>query len=79
MSFLKYLCLKYEIRKDERFLIKKGIEKAKNNNLELILGNEKLTLENSKGQLLPKEIIALVADDYPEVTKRYFENLERLD
>lgn len=87
-SKLKYFYLRFMIEKDKNFLIKEGIKKAKKNSLELQIGDETLTLANPKGKIsLPtnegrtdvREIMALVAGDYPEITKRYLANLDKLD
>jgi|AntAceMinimDraft_17_1070374.scaffolds.fasta_scaffold38969_3 hypothetical protein len=87
MKIVNKLCLKYKIRKDEKFLLKKGFEKTKERGLEIIVGNERLGLENPKGEIkLPtnngrtdiRKIIALIADDYPEITKRYLSYTKKL-
>ncbi len=85
----KYFLVKYQVKKDKNFLIREGIRKSKEEGLEIKLDDrEILTLKNRKGSLyLPEEgkdvdvrkLIALVADDYPERTKRYLANRERLD
>lgn len=84
----KYFVAKFMLRIDRNFLIREGIRKAKEQGLEIKLGDrEILTLKNKKGSLyLPEEekdvdaiqLIALVADDYPKRTKRYIVNIEKL-
>ena len=83
-----YFITKFLVKKDQNFLIREGIRKAKEQGLEIQLGDrEILTLDNSMGRIdLPhygkgvdvRELIALVADAYPERTKRYLANRKRL-
>lgn len=85
---LKYLITKYFIKRDKNFLIREGIKKAKEQGLEIQLSDDDVfTLKDVKGHIyLPsenggvdvRELIALVADAYPERTKRYLANRERL-
>ena len=85
---LKYFFVKRQIKKDENFLIREGIRKAKEQRLEIKLGDEILSLENKKGIIdLPsyggsfdtRKLIALVADDYARIVKKYLCNKKRLD
>lgn len=83
MKSLKHYYFKWKVDRDKSFLEKKGIEKAKENKLELNIGGELLKLDKPKDKLeIPyfgngvdtRELIALVADDYPKITKRYISN-----
>jgi hypothetical protein len=86
----KYFYLKWRVKKDQRFLLSEGLRKAAAQGLELHIGdNEYLNVEGkeSSGQLRVREyeegpdireIIALVADDFPKVTRRYLDNREKL-
>ncbi len=83
-----YLVAKVMVGIDERFLLKKGIERAREQRLEINLGGEcTLTTDNNRGSInLPsheggvdvRELIALIADDYPKKTIRYLSNRKRL-
>jgi len=39
----------------------------------------KISLPTSEDRTDAREIVALVADDYPEITKRYLANMEKLE
>lgn len=74
--------------KNIKFLIRKGVKKAKEKGLELIIGDEVMRLDNPQGELnIPttedrvdaREIVALVADDYPGITTRYLANMDKLE
>lgn len=83
-----YFITKYLVKKDQDFLIREGIRKAREQGLEIELGNHGvLTLRDNRGKIYMsqeeggvdvRELIALVADAYPERTKRYLANRERL-
>jgi hypothetical protein len=85
---LKYWLLKWEIHRDETFLLEKAILKAKSKGLEINVGTQFIcTLEETKGRIyLPpaeggvdlKNLLALIVDDYPEVIIRWFNNSEKL-
>jgi len=85
---IKSFYLKWRVDKDEDFLIEQGIKKANKQRLEINFGTEyRFTLEDKKGRIyLPpsengidvRELVALVADDYPKITKRYISNKEKL-
>lgn len=85
---IKCLYLKWQVKKDENFLIEQGIKKAHKQRLEINFGTKyRFTLENKKGRIyLPpsengidvRDLVALVADDYPKITKRYISNREKL-
>jgi len=88
MNVFKRFYLRQKIKKDEKFLILEGLKKEKKQRLEIIVGNDYVcTLKNKKGKIyLPpqkrgidaRKLIALVADDYPEITKRYLINKKKL-
>ena len=85
---LKYFFAKIELNRDETFLLKKGMERARETGLDIGLGRDDfLKLQDPKGCVnLPinedgvdvRSIIATVADDFPEIAKRYIENRYRL-
>ncbi|MCK5625120.1 hypothetical protein KAI04_04740 [Candidatus Pacearchaeota archaeon] len=86
MSFIKKYNLNYLIRKDERFLLKKGFKKAKVEDLELCLCQSNSCSENTQKIHIPlygkkrdiTNLIAIVADDFPETSIRYLNNKEKL-
>jgi len=88
MNILKRLYLKCTIKKDEKFLTLEGFRKAKRERLQINIGGKYIyNPENKEDRIyLPpaekgvdsKNLIALVADDYPEITKRYFKNKKKL-
>ena len=84
----KYWLLKWQVHKDESFLLKKAFLKAKSEGLEINIGAKYIcTLEEKKGRIyLPpkgdginiKNLLMLIVDDYPEVIIRWHENEEEL-
>lgn len=87
MNLLRYFFLRYRKDRDEKFLLRESIRKAKEQKLELEIGKEVLTLNNSRGILHLHEnedgidvrnLMALVANDYPVIVRRYFDNIEKL-
>lgn len=88
MNIIKKLYLKWKIQRDEQFLINKGFRKAKESGLEVNIGGDYICISEKKGGriYLPlfergvdaRELVELVADDYPKITKRYLTNKKRL-
>lgn len=89
MNIFKKLYLKWEINRDEKFLISEGFRKAKKQELEVRIGDDYICIPDKKQgeiHLLSyekgvdvREMVALVADDYPEITRRYLDNKEKLN
>lgn len=85
---IKCLYLKWQVKKDENFLIEQGIKKVCKQKLEINFGTEyRFNYGNKKARIyLPpsekgidvRDLVALVADDYPKITKRYISNREKL-
>jgi hypothetical protein len=85
---LKYWLLKWQIHRDETFLLEKAFLKAKSEGIEINIGAEYIcTLQEKKGRIyLPpaeggvdvKNLLALIVDDYPEVITRWFNNGKKL-
>ena len=87
MGFLQNLLLKYKLSRDEKFLLTEGLRKAREQGLkikstELVLKpkttRQKMHLYSRGGQTDVTPLIQLVAEDYPEVTRRYLSNREKL-
>jgi len=84
----KYWLLKWQVHKDESFLLEKAFIKAKSEGLEINIGAKIIyTLEEKKGRIYlpPKgdgvdisKLLELIVDDYPEVIIRWHENEEEL-
>ena len=80
----RYWLLKWQIRRDYKFLLEKAFLKAKSQGLEINIGTEYIcTLEEKKGRIyLPPSgdgvdltnLLMLIIDDYPEVFERWFDN-----
>ena len=91
MNIIRYLYLKRAVRRDERYLLRKGVEKAAKLKWNILIGTsgEKLVIDNAEGELPltslkegvvdAREILALAADDYPDVAQRYLVNRDKLD
>ena len=90
LSYFNKFYVQIIVSVDEKFLLKKGIRKAKESGLEINLGTKEiLSIEkNKKGRIyLPsvgedvdaKSLMAFVADDYPDVAKRYIKNKKILN
>ncbi len=81
---VKYFFAKVMFKLDESFLLRQGVRVARERGLELNLGcQEILTPPDKKGRIyLPpvengvdvSQLIALVADVYPDRTRRYLHN-----
>jgi len=86
MNLIKRYYLNYLIKKDEDFLLKEGLKKARENGLELCLCQNPLCSENKgeihlpsyEGKIDVTNLLSIVADDYSEVTERYLANKEEL-
>jgi len=88
MNLLEKLYLRWKINKDEIFLITEGFKEAKRQNLEVNIGGEyisksqvregRIYLPPAKGGVDSRKLIALVADNFPEITKRYLNNKKKL-
>ena len=80
----KYWLLKWQIHRDEKFLLEKAFLKAKSEGLEINVGTRFICVpKEKKGRIyLPpagdgvdvRNLLAFVIDDYPRVGKRYIEN-----
>lgn len=88
---LRYLWTKWQIKRDEKFLLKQGLRKAMSNGLEINIGagfistpqNQEKTgrvyLQPCNGECVDAtKLAALAADDYPEIARRYLANRKRL-
>ena len=88
MNLIKNLYLKYKTNKDENFLIAEGFRKARKQKLQVNIGGEYICEpEEKKGRIyLPPtkrgvdstKLIALVADDFPDIIIRYIKNRKKL-
>jgi len=86
---LRYFFFFFQLKRDENFLIKQGIKKAKEQGLEIKLGNEILTLNRKKRGIISlpsyddgvdaRKLIVLATEDYPEIVERYLNNKNRLN
>ena len=82
----RYWLMKWQIRRDDNFLLEKAFLKAKSQGLNINLGTRYIcTLDDPGGTIyLPPvgdgvditELLELIVEDYPEVIIRYFDNLE---
>ncbi len=71
MNPIRYFKIRKELKRDQTFLLEKGLEKALSRNPELILSKEGNKLDITY-------LITNVADDYPRIAERYLENKEKL-
>ena len=90
MNFLKYLWIKYKVKKDQNFLLEQGMKKAHELGMEINLGTEELLIPQgekkgrvylppAEGGLNISPLLALAAEDFPEIAMRHLENSALLD
>lgn len=87
----KKVYLRYLINKDHDFLMAKALKKSNLNKLEINIATEHILKphEGKKGRIYLKptgdgridttELLTYVAEDYPEIFKRYISNRDKLN
>lgn len=90
MNCIKKAYLSWQLERDKKFLVSQGMERAKEKGLEINVATEyrmetgeerrgtTYLQPTEEGQVDVTELVALIADDHPERTKRYLRNLELL-
>lgn len=87
----RYLWTRWQISKDEKFLLRQGVRKAMSKGLEINVGAEFISTPRNqektgriylqpydKDSVDATKLIALVADDYPKIARRYLANRKKL-
>lgn len=87
MKIIQKWYLNYLVKKDKKFLLEQGLKKARENGLSLCLCQSSSCSENKgkeihlpsyTGEIDTKNLVVFVADDFPEPSKRYLANKEKL-
>lgn len=88
MNLIKETYIRIRLKRDKNFLIGEGLRKAREEGIEVRIGvgsppaseeNKKIIyLESYEKGVDVRELIALVADDFPDITRRYLSDRRKL-